>query len=419
MHFDSPEWFLLLPAVLLLGLVLKRFKIWRPLRLIAIALICTILAKPKFETIEQHLDLWVLLDRSESTEDLVSKNLPEWKEILEKSKPSKHDKIFYIDYAADVSPPIPNTETAVYTGSKKLTRTQLALEDILARRRENRPARVVIFTDGYATEPLHEVANKLSEQGIPVDFRLVSENQFEDFRVAKISLPTQVQVGEPFILGVTVKGHKDTEVPISILKDGQVLENTKVKLTNGVGKVEFTTRIAKAGSYKYLAKISPKKDAHEGNNTSERWIQITGGPRVLLVTNYKNDPLASVLRQQDYAVDIVEESEKLSIGQLAGTKSVIFNNVPAHEIPSDFLDALDFYVNEQGGGFLMAGGKHSFGSGGYYNSSIDELLPVSMELKNDHRKLSLAMAIVMDRSGSMAMAVNNRGGPVTKMELAN
>ena len=67
----------------------------------------------------------------------------------------------------------------------------------------------------------------------------------------------------------------------------------------------------------------------------------------------------------------------------------------------------------------MAGGKQSFGSGGYFDSAIDPLLPVSMELKTEHRKLAVAMAIVMDRSGSMGASVGVGGKQVTKMQLAN
>ena len=71
---------------------------------------------------------------------------------------------------------------------------------------------------------------------------------------------------------------------------------------------------------------------------------------------------------------------------------------------------------------MMAGGKHSFGAGGYFESGVDELLPISMELKNEHRKLAVAMAIVMDRSGSMSAGVAGAGGgaggrPMTKMDL--
>ena len=57
---------------------------------------------------------------------------------------------------------------------------------------------------------------------------------------------------------------------------------------------------------------------------------------------------------------------------------------------------MDFYVREQGGSLLMAGGKKSFAAGGYFESAIDPLLPVSMEMKQEHRKLMVAMAIVME-----------------------
>ena len=137
------------------------------------------------------------------------------------------------------------------------------------------------------------------------------------------------------------------------------------------------------------------------------------------MTKYRDDPLIGALSQQGFTVEIINEPLQLNVGQLTGTRAVLFNNVPAIEIPGDFLAALHFFVHEQGGGFLMAGGKQSFGSGGYFESSIDPLLPVSMELKNEHRKLAVAMAIVMDRSGSMGMTVDQGGNQVTKMQLAN
>lgn len=65
----------------------------------------------------------------------------------------------------------------------------------------------------------------------------------------------------------------------------------------------------------------------------------------------------------------------------------------------------------------MIGGKYSFASGGYFGSPVEPLLPVSMELKQEHRKLAVALAIVMDRSGSMGMSVS--GTSLQKMDLAN
>ena len=421
MHFLAPYWFYLIPAVLLLGMVWKRIRLFQPLRILAVVLIATILAQPTIHKQQDSLELWVLLDRSDSTEGLVAKNLPEWKKLL-REKQNRKDSLRFVDYAAEVVEQIEHSETAIYTGNRKLTRTALAIENVLALASEDRPSRILIFTDGYSTEPFDDLANKLNKAGIPVDYRLVREETTDDFRVARIDLPSRAESKEPFILGITVRGHEDGKVPITIYRDGTPISpaGTSVELVNGVGKLEFTTRLIRPGSYKFSATIMPDKDAHTGNNTAHKWIQITGGPQVLIVTKYKADPLVASLRSQGITVDAVMQPANLKIGQLSGAKAVIFNNIPAHEIPNKFLDALNFYVREQGGGFMMVGGKHSFGSGGYFQSSIDPLLPISMELKNDHRKLAVAMAIVMDRSGSMGMTVPSAAGKtITKMQLAN
>ncbi|MDR2675622.1 MAG: VWA domain-containing protein, partial [Opitutaceae bacterium] len=171
------------------------------------------------------------------------------------------------------------------------------------------------------------------------------------------------------------------------------------------------------GAVRYEVRVRPSEDAHPENNHAAAWVEVAGGPRVLLVTNYPDDPLAALLGAQGLRVERVTEPAALTAASLAGARLVVLNNVPAHRVPAEFLDALDFFVREQGGGLLMAGGRNSFGSGGWFASAIDALLPVSMELKNDHRRLATAMAIILDRSGSMAMSAG--AGWQTKMDLAN
>lgn len=419
MSFSSPEWFFLLAVFAFAGWFWPRLQLWRPLRALLLALLCVLLADPRLEKEQNALDLWVLLDRSESTEDLVDKGMAEWRELLARSKPTRRDRLHFIDYAAEVLEQAEG-DAAVYTGSRNLTRTNLAVQNVLALAESDRPSRILLFSDGFSTEPLVEAASKLKARGIPLDYRLVREEDTEDFSIARIELPTRAQIGEPFVLGVAARGYADGDLPLRVYRDGLILAETTVSIENGVGKVEFTDRIAGTGSYHYEAEIVPEFDAHPGNNRGERWIEVTGGPRLLVVTKYSDDPLAAALANQGFTVDPVTDSLSLRPGQLAGARAVIINNVPAYEIPGEFLEALDFFVREQGGGLLMTGGKQSFGAGGYFRSPVDPLLPVSMELKNEHRKLAVALAIVMDRSGSMGVAVAAGGGKsVTKMDLAN
>jgi hypothetical protein len=414
MTFAAPEYFLLLPGLALLGWFWRGLKLQAPLRAVILVLAAITLAEPVIQHQQNSLDLYVLLDRSDSTEDLIDKGLPEWQRLLEDAKPSRRDTLKFINFASEVAEV--GADGSSFTGSRKLTKTALALQGIAAQVDEKRPSRVLLFTDGYATEPLHEAAAQLQARGIPLDFRLVREESESDFRVARLSFPERVQLGEPFLISISVRGSSDATFPLILRRNGQTLTETNITLENGLATVEFTDRLPRAGGFEYQAEIRPENDTHPGNNMANRWIQITGGPRIVLATRYQDDPVAKALTAMDFTVETVSELSQLKPGLLAGARAVIFNNIPAHEVPTDFMKSLDFFVREQGGGFMMAGGERSFGSGGYFQSPIDALLPVSMELKSEHRKLAVALAIVMDRSGSMAVGV---GGGMTKMDLAN
>jgi uncharacterized membrane protein len=101
---------------------------------------------------------------------------------------------------------------------------------------------------------------------------------------------------------------------------------------------------------------------------------------------------------------------------LLAFRAVILENVPASQVGPQALAALARFATDVGGGLLLTGGPGSYGVGGYFKSVLDGYLPVSMEVKNEHRKLSLAMVVVLDRSGSMALPA---GDGRTKMDLAN
>ncbi|MDF2375906.1 MAG: VWA domain-containing protein [Verrucomicrobiales bacterium] len=415
MSFGAPQYLILLPLLFLVGWYFKQLSLWRPLRALFILLLIGALCDPLFRLRSDSMDLWVLFDRSSSAQEMVEAGEEEWKSLLLRSKPGRENRLHFVDYATDVIPGA-NAETNQYSGSQDQTRTALAIHDTLARMEADRHHRILVFTDGYSTEPLDGIAAKLLSAEAPLDYRLLKAPEVADYRIAGLKLPSRSQPAEPYVVDVTVTGKPDGVVPLTMFRGERVLFTRDVEITQGIGRIRFSDRIITPGAHRYRAMVEPEMDAHAGNNTREQWIEIVSGPRLLLVTRYENDPLAKTLGNQGFAVEVVDELLALTPGTLTGAQAVILNNVPAYELPSPFLNALDFFVKEQGGGFLMAGGRNSFGSGGYYQSAVDELLPVTMELKSEHRRLSVAMAIVMDRSGSMT-AITPSGN--SKMQLAN
>lgn len=416
----TPQWFLLLPALAAAGWYWPHLELWRPLRAACLVLAVLILAEPQVRQQGDGLDLWVLVDQSDSAREYAQPRLQEWQTILETSKGS-NDRIFYVDFADEAV-----TRGAVlrgsgsgtdYTGKRSATRLASAVNYTLGQLPQRRAARLLALTDGQSTEPLDGLAEKLIAKGTPLDVRLPPERTAADFSVASLALPRRVQLREGLLAEVLIRGSDDAAVPLQILRDGAVIGTRTADVIDGVARLRFTDRLGALGAHRYGVRILPEVDAIRGNNTAEQWVEVQGGPRVVLVTAYTDAPLATVLRAQGFAVHVIDNLAQATVGVLSGAEAVILDNVPAYELDADFVKALDFFVTAQGGGLAMIGGKTSFAAGGWFGSAIDPLLPVSMELKQEHRKLAVAMAIVMDRSGSMSMTAP--GTSETKMALAD
>jgi hypothetical protein len=413
MIFTNPEYFFIVPALILLGWRLPSLRLHEPLRAAALLLCVFILAGPRLGLAGGGLDLWVLVDRSDSASAGLATQGPELEAILEKTR-HRQDRIHYVDYAVDVVRR--EQGDPEFRGGTHQTRTGLALEFALSQLDPARASRLLLIGDGYATEPLGRSTDRVLRSEIPLDYRLLKDDTAGDIRVGSLEMPTRVLPGESFLVEFSISGDGNEQVPWELVRGGTLAAKGSASLRNGSARVRLSDRLGGTGAVRYELRIRPTHDKYTQNNSSSAWVEVAGGPKVLLLSEYADDPLVPLLQKQGIAVVHVAEPRRLTAADLSATRLVIFNNVPASVVAPEFLAALPFFVREQGGGLLMAGGPASFGAGGYYSSAIDPLLPVSMELKRDQRKLATAMAIIMDRSGSMAASA---GGGLRKMDLAN
>lgn len=414
MTFGAPYWLLLLPILALAAWGIRRLELFRPLRILCLVLLILVLAEPRTRSGGRGLDLWVLIDRSASARDLIEPRLEEIESLLRTSA-GRYDRLFLVDYS-DTAMVRGEGARERFPGSPDGSDTALAVHHALARISPQRASRILVLSDGFSTAPLRDVSELLARQQVPLDIRLFVPAADVDYQVAAFELPERVQVAEPFLLELGVSGAPDADVPYTVYRDGAPIGEGTAPVRDGIARLRFSDRVVEPGACRYEVELLPAEDAFPGNNRADGWVEILGGPRILLLTAYEDDPVARVLEAQGFDLEIVNDASRLHVGRLSGARAVIFNNVPAYRVAPDVLDALDVFVRVQGGGLLMAGGKYSFGSGGYFESAVDELLPVSMELREEHRKLTTAMAIVLDRSGSMSAGVPGGG---TKMDLAD
>ncbi len=413
---QHPEALLLIPLWLAAAWLAPRAGLGQPLRAGIGVLLLLAWLNPAIDRQGRGLDVWAVIDRSASASDLVEPRLPEVQALLEQGR-GPHDRLHLVDFADDAIRRDP-LQAALLTGRRDASRIASALHYTLAQLDPNRAARLLLVTDGYSTEPLDEAGARLVASGTPLDLRLFVPPAVADARVDSLLAPLRTRIGEPFIVEARIASREYGDLPCVLLRDGEVAGRAVARVRGGRAVVRWTDRLDRSGAVHYEVRVEPELDAWPGNNQRAQWVEAYGGQRVLLITTYRGDPWADALAADGITVETVTDPSALRPGHLAGCALVILNNVPAYRLPADLLAALPFFVTEQGGGLIMAGGRTSYAAGGYFESPLDPLLPVSMELKQEHRKLAVAMAIVMDRSGSMNAGVAGGAG-LTKMDLAN
>jgi Mg-chelatase subunit ChlD len=282
-----------------------------------------------------------------------------------------------------------------------------------------RPGRLIVLSDGESNgAPVLAAAHEVAARGIPVDFRGITRSEAADLAVESLDLPGNVDEREPFQFSSWVRSDRTVEGEAVLFRDNIEIARRKQTFQAGATQLTFRDLIDRPGVARYKLELIAAEDRVPENNVGTSAVRVEAPATILLVNSGGGpDNLSRALGAGKMNVKITTPKAlpKDAAGFLA-FRAVILENVPANDVGLQSLTALTQFATELGGGVLVTGGGGSFGVGGYFKSAIDPYLPVSMEIKNEHRKLSLAMVVALDRSGSMSMPV---GDGRTKMDLAN
>ncbi|MFL5306522.1 MAG: VWA domain-containing protein [Polyangia bacterium] len=265
--------------------------------------------------------------------------------------------------------------------------------------------RVLLLSDGLATRgDLAGAARRLGQRGIAVDVVPLPAPAQSDAAIAELSAPDLIRPGEPFRLDVRVVSDRAGDAQLRV--DGgravavDAPERT-VKLDAGATTVTFRARVLQPGTAVVRAHVSAAGDRRPANDDGVLALATQAAPRVLCLEGAPGvaGAFARALAAQHIATD-VRPARGSPAGALAGADLVVLADVPRAALADETLAALDGFVRG-GGGLLVAGGTQSFGPGGYAHSRLEPLLPVRLDVPEVEQEPALALALVIDRSGSM------------------
>jgi Mg-chelatase subunit ChlD len=280
--------------------------------------------------------------------------------------------------------------------------------------------RILLLSDGQwsGADPAAAAA-RAALRGIAIDYQQHQRPAGTDLAVLELQGPESVGCGEGFLLSAWYHAPVPGPVRYTLRRDDTVIAHGAAVAERGRNRLLFRDRCTAAGSAAYLLHLTAETPDAIPENNSARLLVGIHGPRPLLLLRPGRAPsgLAATLRASGLDVSEMEPGSKpLGLAELGRYTAVVLENVPARGVGSDSLHAIAAWVRAAGGGLMLTGGEQSYGQGGYLNSPVDAILPLSLEIRREHRKMSLAVAVALDRSGSMAAPA---GPGRSKMDLAN
>ncbi|MDI1435920.1 VWA domain-containing protein [Polyangium sorediatum] len=376
-----------------------------------------------------RLTVLVAIDRSRSI-DLVPSAEQRIKQELTVAEIGmrEEDRIGTIIFGADAAtedPPRPKSDLPApqrVSIGRDGTDLGAAIRRALAEVPADSAARIVVLSDGVATrgDTMAAAAAAVAAE-IPVDVVPLEQRSIPDIRVVALRAPTRADEGEPIDLRLVTSSPSPAAIQIRLRRDGELIAESGAKIAAGEDVLRIREKAPGPGFHRYDVEITaadPALDQSPEDNAGSAFMRVRGQASALVLDGDagKTAFVARALRAAAFQVDEGSTSSvPADLAGLVGYDLVVMGDVRASDLSPGQIDALASYVRDLGGGLLLMGGDRSMGPGGYARTPLEEVSPVSFDLKQERRRASLAEVIGIDISGSMAATA----GAHTKLELAN
>ncbi|OGO34645.1 MAG: hypothetical protein A2Z16_09430 [Chloroflexi bacterium RBG_16_54_18] len=418
-------WLLLLvPAVIALKLITprstSRIRYWGSMGIRVFVLLCLILALASIQLrIRSNLLTTVFVfDASDSL-------LPEAKErgidFIRTSFQAMgvNDQAAIVVFGEDALVERLTTQEKFLTDLNSIpvtTRTNIsdALQLAQALFPEEGARRIVLLSDGRENVgQALEQAEILAASRIEIAYHPLGEEPGEaEVYVEYLESPPEIRQGENIILRTSLNSTANVGATLRLFSDGVMVQSRELELSPGKTLVQFEVDLQALVNentdlrkfHRFKVQVLPDTDFRLQNNEAYAFTIVHGPPAIMVVEGQPGDGqnLIDALEAAEMNVSTVSASEiPTLLPEMANYQAVILVNVPSKTIPVGVMDLLKVYVRDLGMGLIMVGGPDSFGAGGYLRSPIEEVLPVSMDIKNRQMQANLALVLAVDKSGSM------------------
>lgn len=310
----------------------------------------------------------------------------------------------------------PLQDASELTASGRSTDLYSALEFAEKESHEYPLSGVILVTDGahvrsgvadearLQKDPL-QAAALVKSAGIPVFPVGVGSRIQTEVQLARVATSPSATEDDFIELSATVhaRGTAGKTVTFQLLEEGRLVATKVVTLSGPYTRTSIAFKPSRKGFLEYEARVKPLKDELIVSNNSKKFLihHQNRIARILYIEelhpfDYKfirraldlddNINLVSMVRTgpDKFLRQGIRDQRELADGfprsrrELFAYQAVIIGSIEAKFFSPQQLDLLKAFVSERGGGLLMLGGPKSFAAGGWQETPVAEVLPVSL-----------------------------------------
>jgi Ca-activated chloride channel homolog len=268
--------------------------------------------------------------------------------------------------------------------------------------------RAVLVSDGRQTAgDAVAAARELAARGLTVDVLPVG-TESRDVVLADVSLSATAREGEVASLLARVDAARAIRATMFVYRDDALVLERAVELRSGGQQIALPLPVGEPGLHRYRVDVVPEDPAADSttvNNSLGAVQRVLGRPRVLLVAARPESvgllPAALAAAGIDVAT-VAPEGVPADLAGWARYDATVLVDVPATALAPRTMELLEVAVRDLGRGLAMTGGPDAFGPGGYAETPIERAMPITMDVRGRGRTPRVALALVIDKSGSMS-----------------
>jgi uncharacterized membrane protein len=260
--------------------------------------------------------------------------------------------------------------------------------------------RIVLLTDGQQNigDALSTV-RLLRSQGVRIDVVPVHVPTGPEVLVDSVDIPSQLRPREHFSLTVSLRSTVNTTTELDVYRDQTLVLSRREPVRVGEDQYVFAQPPLHPGFHTYRVVITPARDTQPENNTGSAFTSVQGPPRVLVIASARREAanVLTSLRSTGLRADLmlpVAVAPTLSF--LQRYAAIVIVDTPADVLGPDLIAQLVPYVRDVGHGLVVIGGEEAYGMGGYGQTPLEQVLPVSMELPKRKDLPSAAVALIIE-----------------------